>query len=107
MATVKVNMAKQNLVKSQNLDLPFVRKTVNMFVFIITAKKTLSELRQLYFRLKDEVFGKTKGGVSFNTAGLEKILKEEFTETRCMDDETYPRYDAMHDCYNNIWGLAE
>jgi len=42
--------------------------------------------------MKDEVFGKVKGAVSFNTAGLEKILKEVFTETRCMDDECYPRY---------------
>ena len=30
--------------------------------------------------------------MSFNTAGLEKIIKEEFSETKCMDDETYPRY---------------
>ena len=55
------------------------------------AKKSLTQLRQMYFRIKDEVFGKVKGAMSFNTVGLEKILKKEFTETRCMDDETYPR----------------
>lgn len=41
--------------------------------------------------MKDEVFSKAKGAVSFNTAALERILKKEFTETRCMDDESYPR----------------
>ena len=43
--------------------------------------------------MKDEIFGKARyGGMSFNTAGLVKILKDEFTETKCMDDESYPRY---------------
>ena len=43
--------------------------------------------------MKDEIFGKARyGGMSFNTQGLERLLKEEFTETKCMDDESYPRY---------------
>lgn len=62
-----------------------------MISYVYTAKKSLVQLRQLYFRMKDEVFAKVKGAVSFNTPALEKILKEVFTETRCMDDESYPR----------------
>ena len=56
------------------------------------AKKTLSELRKLYFRMKDEVFGKSFVGVSYDTDSLEKILKEEFGEEMIMNDVTYPRY---------------
>ena len=56
------------------------------------AKKSITQLRQLYFKMKDEIFGKARlGGISFNTLGLEKLLKEEFTEHVCMDDESYPR----------------
>lgn len=58
---------------------------------ISTAKKSLVQLRQLYFRMREEVFRKSKGSMSFNTVGLEQILKKIFTETQCMDDETYPR----------------
>ena len=42
--------------------------------------------------MKDEIFGKARlGGISFNTLGLEKLLKELFPEDVCMDDESYPR----------------
>lgn len=57
----------------------------------ISAKRSLAQLRQLYFRMREEVFGKS--AVSYNTAGLETMLKREFTETMCMDDVTYPRYE--------------
>ena len=62
------------------------------FLIVYTAKKSIAQLRQLYFKMKDEIFGKARlGGISFNTVGLEKILKDEFTERVCMDDESYPR----------------
>ena len=65
-------------------------KMLNSIVY--TAKKSIAQLRQLYFKMKDEIFGKARlGGISFNTVGLEKILKDEFTERVCMDDESYPR----------------
>ena len=58
----------------------------------IIAKKSIGQLRQLYFRMKDEIFGKMRhGGMSYNTLGLEKLLREEFTEHMCMDDESYPK----------------
>lgn len=65
---------------------------ISLMSFSSIAKKSVSQLRQLYFKMKDEVFGETRhGGVSFNTEGLERVLKEVFTEHVCMDDETYPR----------------
>ena len=60
-------------------------------MFFFPAKKSVSEVRQLYFKMKDEIFGKVRGGMTFNTVGLENILKQEFTEHICMDDVTYPR----------------
>lgn len=41
--------------------------------------------------MKDEVFGKSFVGVSYDTDSLEKILKEEFGEEMIMNDVTYPR----------------
>lgn len=65
---------------------------MNVIVFVFLANKSISQLRQLYFRMKDEIFGQTRhGGVSYNTDGLERVLKEEFKEHLCMDDVTYPR----------------
>ena len=65
---------------------------IPFFFIVYTAKKSIAQLRQLYFKMKDEIFGKARlGGISFNTVGLEKILKDEFTERVCMDDESYPR----------------
>ena len=67
--------------------------TFTHFLYVHIGKKSTLQLRQLYFRMKDEIFGQTRhGGVSFNTEGLERVLKEEFTEHTCMDDESYPRY---------------
>lgn len=64
----------------------------NAWFLYTTAKKSIAQLRQLYFKMKDEIFGKARlGGISFNTLGLEKLLKEEFSEHVCMDDESYPR----------------
>lgn len=66
-------------------------------IVIFTAKKSIGQLRQLYFRMKDEIFGKVRhAGMSYNTVGLEKLLREQFTEHMCMDDVTYPRY-VIHD----------
>ena len=55
------------------------------------ADKSLYELRQLYFKLKDEVFGKSRKSVAYNTEALERILKKELGDQR-MSDVKYPRY---------------
>ena len=59
-----------------------------------TAKKTLKELRQLMFQMKDEVFGYSRGGYACNTEALERILKEVFGDMK-MDDIKYPRYKPV------------
>ena len=53
-------------------------------------KKSLREIRQLYFRLKDEVFGSGRLGIGYNTKRLEEILKDEFGGMK-MSDIQYPR----------------
>lgn len=69
----------------------FILFTPTLLFLYTTAKKSIAQLRQLYLKMKDDIFGKRVGGISFNTLGLEKLLKEEFTEHICMDDESYPR----------------
>ena len=56
----------------------------------ILGKKSLRELRQLYFRMKDEVFGRGRFGMAYNTDKLEEILKQEFGDIK-MSDVQYPR----------------
>lgn len=58
---------------------------------MVYGNKSIAQLRQLYFRMKDEIFSHPRGGVTFDTDALEKILKEELTDYKCMDDESYPR----------------
>lgn len=56
------------------------------------AKKTLTELRQLYFQLKEQIFAHDRYGFAYNTAALEEILKEAFGTEVKMSDVTFPRY---------------
>lgn len=55
----------------------------------------MPQLRQLYFKLKDEVFGKVRVGVATGVRRFEEILKKEFStedgEELHMDHVTYPR----------------
>ena len=45
---------------------------------LISAKKSLKEIRQLYYRLKDDVFASPRFGLSYNTAALEGLLIDIF-----------------------------
>jgi predicted acylesterase/phospholipase RssA len=60
---------------------------------LLYAKKSLREIRQLYFRLKDEVFASDRFGIACNTSALEKLLVELFgTETTMEHDlESMPK----------------
>ena len=62
-----------------------------------TAKKTLKELRQLMFQMKDEVFGSSHGSYGCNTEALERILKEVFGDMT-MNCIKYPRYPSQCLC---------
>ena len=61
-------------------------------LFIHAAKKNLSELRQLYFKLKDRVFSEGRLGLAYSTASLEKVLQEEFGTEARMSDVRHPKY---------------
>lgn len=54
------------------------------------AKRSLPQLRQLYFRMKDKVFKNERLGFSYNTDALEEILQEEFGEIT-MSEVEFPR----------------
>ena len=55
------------------------------------AKKNLSELRQLYFKLKDQVFSSGRLRVGYDTDALEEVLKETFGTDATMADCRYPK----------------
>ncbi len=56
-----------------------------------TAKKSLSELRQLYFKMKDKVFGTVRFGVAYNTEALEQLLKDELGSSTRLSDVEFPK----------------
>ena len=53
------------------------------------AKRTLAELRQVYFKMKEEVF--SAGFGTDNTKALEDLLKETIGENMRMSDVTEPK----------------
>jgi calcium-independent phospholipase A2 len=58
---------------------------------LVYAKKNLSELRQLYFKLRDHVFSAGRMGMGYNTESFERVLKQEFGTEALMSDVSYPR----------------
>ena len=59
--------------------------------FILSAKKSLAQLRQLYFKMKDKVFGNDRFGFGYDTEALEQILKDEFGSTMTLSDVDFPK----------------
>ena len=61
----------------------------------LLANLSLSEMRCLYFKLKDKVFSKLPvvGLPHSNTEELERILKDVFGEHRTLGSKQYPKYD--------------
>ena len=64
---------------------------VSNIQIIAVGKKTLKEIRQLYFRLREDVFGSGRLGMGYDTPKLEEILQHEFGTKMTMDDISYPR----------------
>lgn len=61
-------------------------------ILILAAKKSLQELKQLFFRLKDDVFGTAKMlGYGCNTSKFADILRSYFGEEMKMTDVTEPK----------------
>ena len=67
---------------------------------LVYRRMSLDHLRQLYFRLKEDVFA--QGGIryGYDTNALEKIIKDELGTDLNMNDVTYPRYVC-------VWMLAD
>ena len=57
----------------------------NNSIFSLSAKKSLWEIRQLYYRLKDDVFASPRLGMAYNTSALEKLLVELFGTDMTME----------------------
>ena len=55
-------------------------------------KKSLRELQQLYFKIKEYVFANDRAGFAYNTEALEKLIKEEFGTDMVMQDVLFPRF---------------
>jgi len=67
---------------------------VRMSVFA-AARRSLAQMRQLYFKMKDTVFKNERLGFSYDTDALEAILQEEFGELR-MSDRDFPQSVPLH-----------
>ena len=57
---------------------------------LVYKKMTLTKLRQLFVRLKDDIFAKSSIG-GYNTKALEELLKKELGCEMKMSDITYPK----------------
>ena len=58
---------------------------------LCTAKKSLQEIRQAYFKVKNRVFAKARFGVVFSAQAMEEILKEMLGDIRMFDVQK-PKY---------------
>ena len=59
---------------------------------LVYKQMSLYQLRNLYFRLKDEVFSKGRTGFCYNSAKLEELLKESLGTHIRMGDVLHPKY---------------
>ena len=70
-----------------------------LIIFFSTAgKKSLREIFQLYFRMKDKIFSKPRIGFGFNTDVLEEILQECLDPDVKMTDVTHPKCVRKFGC---------
>ena len=63
----------------------------SIVICLLAGKQSLSDLRKFYFRAREDVFEDPKGGVSFDTDALEKMLKHVVGTEMRMNDVTFPR----------------
>ena len=74
----------------------------HLFYIYFIANLSLSEIRRMYFKFKNEVFMQKIGDVLLPDTGsqteiLENILKKEVGEHTTLGSQTHPRYtDRYH-----------
>ena len=61
-----------------------------IIIIVYVGKKTLREVHQFYFKLKDEIFGNSKANFAFDTTVLEGFLQDAFGDMT-MSSVQYPR----------------
>ena len=59
---------------------------------LVYQQMSLSQLRDLYFRLKEEVFSKGRVGFCYDSLRLEELLKKELGTELRMGDVKHPKY---------------
>ena len=66
---------------------------------------SLQHLRQLYFKLKEQVFAQSRmGGYACNTRALEQLLKEELGTELTMSDVSHPKYVLARPAVYSVFG---
>ncbi len=58
---------------------------------LVYGQMSLSRLRDLYYRLKVDVFSKGRVGFCYDSTRLEELLKEELGTELCMGDIKHPK----------------
>ena len=58
---------------------------------LVYRQMSLTQLRNLYFKLKEEVFSKGRVGFCYDSVRLEELLKEELGDLK-MSDIAHPEY---------------
>lgn len=58
---------------------------------LVYRQMTLTQIRSLYFRLKEEVFSKGRIGFCYDSERLEELLKEGLSTDLHMGDVTHPK----------------
>lgn len=58
---------------------------------LVYRRKPLSQLRKMFFKLKEEVFSKGRVGICYDTAKLEEMLKEVLGTNVRMGDVQHPK----------------
>ena len=63
----------------------------NVFALYFPGGKSLSELRQLYFRIKDEIFAKGRYGFGWDSDAYEELLQQYLDPKMKLMDVKHPR----------------
>ena len=62
-----------------------------MYLLFYVGGKSLSELRQLYFRIKDEIFAKGRYGFGWDSDAYEELLQQYLDPKMKLMDVKHPQ----------------
>ena len=61
-----------------------------MFVYMYVGKRSLAEMRQFYFKAREDVFKDPHGGITFDSDAFEHMIVDAFGEMK-MNDVQHPK----------------